>query len=65
MPLRQLRAVMRRRAEYCRRMKARHFKARHFVDKAGACPRLQEGASLRMRFEEPSTRTRVSCRRHH
>lgn len=30
------------------------------ADRAGACPRLLEGASLGMLFEEPSTRTRVS-----
>jgi len=36
---------------------ARHLKA---ADRDGACPRLLEGASLGMLFEEPSTRTRVS-----
>jgi len=30
------------------------------ADRVGACPRLLEGASLGMLFEEPSTRTRVS-----
>lgn len=30
------------------------------ADKVGACPRLLEGASLGMLFEEPSTRTRIS-----
>jgi putrescine carbamoyltransferase len=30
------------------------------ADRAGACPKLLEGASLGMLFEEPSTRTRVS-----
>ncbi|HTU67584.1 MAG TPA: putrescine carbamoyltransferase [Steroidobacteraceae bacterium] len=30
------------------------------ADRAGACPRLLDGASLGMLFEEPSTRTRVS-----
>lgn len=30
------------------------------ADKAGACPRLLQGASLGMVFEEPSTRTRIS-----
>lgn len=30
------------------------------ADRVGACPRLLDGASLGMLFEEPSTRTRVS-----
>lgn len=30
------------------------------ADRVGACPRLLEGASLGMLFEEPSTRTRIS-----
>ena len=30
------------------------------ADKEGACPKLLQGASLGMLFEEPSTRTRIS-----
>ena len=33
------------------------------ADRVGACPPLLRGASLRMIFEEPSSRTRVSARR--